>query len=89
MATNINRNVKVQALGDAWKAHARMVPVGFTPLGTVVRAGRVHAFARDAEGNYWIFGDGRPEMLPQAKIQRAIGALSLKTAAPVPGPDAI
>lgn len=77
MATNINRNVRVQALGEAWRDHARMVPVGFTPLGTLRRGDRVHAFARDGLGKYWIFGDGRPEPLPQAKIQRAIAALSI------------
>lgn len=80
MATmnHVNR-VRVLELGEAWKAHARMVPVGFTPLGAVLRAGRVHAFGRDVTGEYWIFGDGRPELLPQAKMQRAIASLATKT----------
>lgn len=84
MATNINRNVRVQTLGEAWRDYARMVPQGFTPLGTVVRAERIQAFARDEAGEYWIFGDGRPELLPQAKIQRAIAALSIKAQEPDP-----
>lgn len=80
---HVNR-VRVLELGEAWKAHARMAPVGFTPLGTVLRAGRIHAFGRDAQGEYWIFGDGRPELLPQAKVQRAIASLATKTENPDP-----
>lgn len=75
--------INVLELGEAWKAHARMVPVGFTPLGTLRRGDRVHAFARDNRGEYWIFGDGRPERLPTIRIQKGIAALSVKK------PDAI
>ena len=76
--------VNILELGEAWKQHARMVPVGFTPLGTVNRGGKVHAFARDAMGNYWVFGDGRPEPLPAIRVQKGIAALSIRAK-----PDAI
>lgn len=91
MSNNPNRNVRVQSLGDAWRNHARMVPQGITPMGTVLRAGRVHAFGRDPSGEYWIFGDGRPELLPQAKIQRAIASIQTRAIQPLDvenqGPD--
>lgn len=74
MATNLNKTIRVH-LGDEWRNHARMVPVGFTPLGTVTRRELVQAFARDRDGNYWAFGTGTPEPLPQAKMQRAIAAI--------------
>ena len=79
MAIKIN----VLELGEAWKARARMVPVGFTPLGTLRRGDRVHAFARDELGEYWIFGDGRPERLPAIRIQKGIAALSVKKPDPI------
>lgn len=71
--------ITVTALGEAWRNHARMVPVGLTPLGTLTRDGSPHAFGRDAQGEYWIFGDGRPERLPAIRIQKGIAALSLKS----------
>lgn len=67
--------VQIIELGDSWQDYARMIPDGFTPLGTVKRLNKIHAFARDQAGAYWIFGDGRPEPLPQAKMQRAIAAI--------------
>ena len=73
------QKITVTSLGGAWKQHARMIPVGITPLGTVNRGGKVHAFARDAMGNYWIFGDGRPERLPTIRIQKGIAALTVKS----------
>lgn len=76
--------INVLELGEAWKQHARMVPQGFTPLGTLRRGDRVHAFARDELGEYWIFGDGRPERLPAIRIQKGIAALSIQAK-----PDAI
>lgn len=75
--SNLNRSIRVH-LGDEWRNHARMVPVGFTPLGTVTRRELVQAFARDLDGNYWAFGTGRPELLPQAKMQRSIAAILTK-----------
>lgn len=74
---NLNRSIRVH-LGDEWRNYARMVPVGFTPLGTVTRKTLVQAFARDQEGNYWAFGTGTPEPLPQAKMQRSIAAILTK-----------
>lgn len=79
----MSSRITVLELGDAWKARARMVPVGFTPLGTLSRGARVHAFARDALGEYWIFGDGRPERLPAIRIQKGIAALSVKKPDPI------
>ena len=77
MAANLNRSIRVH-LGEEWRSYARMVPVGLTPLGTVTRKTLVQAFARDQAGEYWIFGDGRPEPLPQAKMQRSIAAILTK-----------
>ena len=77
MAANLNRSIRVH-LGEEWRSYARMVPVGFTPLGTVTRRELVQAFARDQDGNYWAFGTGRPEPLPQGKMQRAIAAILTK-----------
>ena len=77
MAANLNRSIRVH-LGEEWRNYARMVPVGFTPLGTVTRKTLVQAFARDQEGNYWAFGTGTPELLPQAKMQRSIAAILTK-----------
>lgn len=76
MPANNTGRVRVTELGDAWKEHARMVPQGITPLGTVLRGGRAHAFGRDSDGDYWIFGDGRPEPLNRPKIERAIAAIT-------------
>ena len=75
--THPNR-VQVIALGESWREYARMIPDGFTPLGTVKRMGRIHAFGRDPSGEYWIFGDGRPERLPQEKMQRVIASILTK-----------
>jgi hypothetical protein len=77
MAANLNRSIRVH-LGDEWRSYARMIPVGFTPLGTVTRKTLVQAFARDQNGEYWAFGTGTPELLPQAKMQRSIAAILTK-----------
>ena len=54
-----------------------MVPLGIIPLGIVQRKHLVQAFGRDELGQYWAFGTGKPELLPHAKVQRAIGAIEL------------
>lgn len=72
------QKITVTSLGEAWRDYARMVPVGITPLGTLTRDGRPHAFGRDREGEYWIFGDGRPERIPTIRIQKGIAALSIR-----------
>jgi len=73
------QKITVTSLGEAWRDYARMVPVGITPLGTLTRNGRPHAFGRDQAGEYWIFGDGRPERLPAIRIQKGIAALTVKS----------
>jgi hypothetical protein len=75
---NLNRAARVLSLGETWREYARMVPVHITPLGVVQRKHLIQAFGRDDGGNYWTFGTGRPELLPQAKIQRAIASISTK-----------
>lgn len=75
MAANKNRSVRVLTLGENWREFARMKPEGMDGLGTVQRAGSIHAFGRDQSGQYWIFGDGRPEQLPTEKIERAIASI--------------
>lgn len=72
------QKITVTSLGEAWRNHARMIPVDITPLGTLTRDGRPHAFGRDPEGEYWIFGDGRPERLPAIRIQKGIAAVLTK-----------
>jgi len=72
------QKITVTSLGESWRDYARMVPVGITPLGTLTRDKRPHAFGRDQSGEYWIFGDGRPERLPTIRIQKGIAALSIK-----------
>ena len=72
------QKITVTSLGNAWRDLARMVPVGITPLGTLTRDGRPHAFGRDQAGEYWIFGDGRPERLPAIRIRKGIAALTVK-----------
>lgn len=79
-----NEKIKVLTLGDTWRQHARMVPPGITPMGTLTRNGRAHAFGRDPLGEYWIFGDGRPERLPKIRIEKGLGALAMREA---PKPD--
>jgi hypothetical protein len=78
--------INVIETGEAWRDHARMVPQGITPLGTLTRNGRTHAFGRDSAGDYWIFGDGRPEILPRIRIEKGLGALAMREA---PKPDAV
>ena len=73
-----NEKIMVLTTGEAWRALARMVPQHITPVGTLTRNGRAHAFGRDAMGEYWIFGDGRPEPLPRIRIQKGIAALSIR-----------
>ena len=75
----MTKKITVTSLGEAWRDYARMVPVGITPLGTLTRDKRPHAFGRDQSGEYWIFGDGRPERLPAIRIQKGIAALSIKS----------
>lgn len=70
--------IRVLILGESWRDHARMVPGHLEPLGAVHRDGRVHAFGRDQAGDYWIFGDGRPLLLPRPKMQRGIAAYTMQ-----------
>lgn len=72
------QKITVTSLGNAWRDYARMVPVDITPIGTLTRDKRHHAFGRDPSGEYWIFGDGRPERLPTIRIQKGIAALSIR-----------
>ena len=69
--------ITVTATGEAWRSYARMLPEHLTPVGTLTRGGRPHAFGRDANGEYWIFGDGRPEPLPRIRIEKGLGALAM------------
>lgn len=78
MATNYNKGPVSVNLGDAWRNHARVVPVGFTPLGTVTRKGLTQSLARDSAGDYWAFGTGTPEKLVKLKVQSAIAALNMQ-----------
>jgi hypothetical protein len=70
--------ITVLTVGNEWRNHARMVPVGITPIGTLSRDGRIHAFGRDTLGEYWIFGDGRPEQVPRIRIEKGLGALAMR-----------
>jgi len=73
--------ITVTSTGEAWRELARMVPQGLTPVGTLTRNGRAHAFGRDVQGEYWIFGDGRPEPLPKIRIEKGLGALAMREGA--------
>ena len=70
--------ISVLTVGDTWRALARMVPAHITPVGTLSRNGRAHAFGRDSAGEYWIFGDGRPEPVPRIRIEKGLGALAMR-----------
>lgn len=74
----MGNKITVTRKGEAWRALARMVPARITPVGTLTRNGRAHAFGRDAQGEYWIFGDGRPEPLPKTRIEKGLGALAMR-----------
>ena len=78
--------INVASKGEAWRALARMVPAHIEPVGTLTRNGTPHAFGRDALGEYWIFGDGRPEPLPRIRIEKGLGALAMQE---TPKPDTI
>lgn len=78
--------ITVTSKGEAWRDLARMVPTHITPVGTLTRNGAPHAFGRDALGEYWIFGDGRPEPLPRIRIEKGLGALAMRE---TPKPDTI
>ena len=82
----MGQKITVTSKGEAWRALARMVPTHITPVGTLTRNGRAHAFGRDALGEYWIFGDGRPEPLPRIRIEKGLGALAMREPQ---NPDAI
>lgn len=73
-----NEKIKVITTGEAWRALARMVPQHITPVGTLTRNGAPHAFGRDAMGEYWIFGDGRPERVPRIRIEKGLGVLAMR-----------
>lgn len=70
--------ITVTSKGGAWRALARMVPQNITPVGALTRNGTAHAFGRDAMGEYWIFGDGRPEPLPKIRIEKGLGVLAMR-----------
>ena len=74
----MGQKITVTSKGEAWRALARMVPTHITPVGTLTRNGRAHAFGRDALGEYWIFGDGRPERVPRIRIEKGLGALAMQ-----------
>lgn len=74
----MGQKITVTSKGEAWRELARMVPVHITPVGTLTRNGRAHAFGRDALGEYWIFGDGRPERVPRIRIEKGLGALAMR-----------
>ena len=74
----MGQKITVTSKGEAWRDLARMVPTHITPVGTLTRNGRAHAFGRDALGEYWLFGDGRPEPLPRIRIEKGLGALAMK-----------
>lgn len=61
-------------IGAEWRAHAPAIPAGLTPMGTVSRGGFVAVLCRDAHGQYWAVGAGKPDLLPTIKVQSAIGA---------------
>lgn len=69
--------ITVTSKGEAWRELARMVPTHIEPVGTLTRNGSPHAFGRDAQGEYWIFGDGRPEPLPRIRIEKGLGAMAM------------
>lgn len=73
-----NEKIKVITTGEAWRALARMVPTHIEPVGTLTRNGAPHAFGRDAMGEYWIFGDGRPERVPRIRIEKGLGVLAMR-----------
>ena len=62
----MGQKITVTSKGEAWRDLARMVP------------GAPHAFGRDALGEYWIFGDGRPERVPRIRIEKGLGALAMR-----------
>ena len=74
----MGQKITVTNKGEAWRPLARMVPTHITPVGTLTRNGRAHAFGRDALGEYWIFGDGRPERVPRIRIEKGLGALAMR-----------
>ena len=74
----MGQKITVTSKGEAWRELARMVPQHITPVGTLTRNGRAHAFGRDAQGEYWIFGDGRPERVPRIRIEKGLGALAMR-----------
>jgi hypothetical protein len=81
-----HNRITVLTTGEAWRDHARMLPEHLVPVGTLTRNGRTHAFGRDPAGDYWIFGDGRPEILPRIRVEKGLGALAMREA---PKPDAV
>ena len=81
----MGNKITVTSKGEAWRALARMVPTHIKPEGTLTRNGRAHAFGRDALGEYWIFGDGRPERVPRIRIEKGLGALAMRES-PESGP---
>ena len=74
----MGQKITVTSKGEAWRSYARMLPEHLTPVGTLTRNGRAHAFGRDALGEYWIFGDGRPERVPRIRIEKGLGALAMR-----------
>ncbi len=82
----MGQKITVTSKGGAWRALARMVPAHIEPVGTLTRNGIAHAFGRDARGDYWIFGDGRPERVPRIRVEKGLGALAMREP---PKPDAI
>ena len=72
--TNYNKGRVSAQLGDGWKQHARIVPLGITPIGLVTRKELTQSLGVDANGDYWAFGTGSPELLPRFKVQSAIAA---------------
>lgn len=79
--------IHVISTDSTWQQYARMVPDHLTPVGTLTRNGRIHAFGRDSTGEYWIFGDGRPERVPKIRIEKGLGALAMQEGTYAPDSD--
>jgi hypothetical protein len=72
---NLNRSRFSLQLGDGWKTHARVIPVGFEPIGLITRKGLTQSIALASDGEYYAFGTGKPELMPKHKVQMCIAEI--------------